>query len=102
MALLNRQQSPKNTMESSKNALCSTEWGGAAYDRGNRTIDHIFGISQVTNSMARGGALSFYHFIQADHRALYIDFDARRLLVDHKKMTIHQDTDPSYPQIQRN
>ena len=64
------------------------------YDSGNRTINQIFDSSHVGNSMTRGDALPFYHLIQADHRTLYIDFDARHFLVDHKKMALHQDTDP--------
>jgi hypothetical protein len=46
------------------------------YDRGTKTIDHMFGSLQVRNSMTRGGYLPFYHFIQAYHRGMYIDFDA--------------------------
>ena len=46
------------------------------YDSGNRTINQIFDSSHVGNSMTRGGYLPFYHFIQAYHRGMYIDFDA--------------------------
>lgn len=59
--------------------LHPTKSAPVMYDNGNRTIDHIFGSSQVKNLITRGAALPFYHFIQADHRALYIDFVARCL-----------------------
>jgi Reverse transcriptase (RNA-dependent DNA polymerase) len=51
----------------------------ATYARGSKTIDYILGSKHCRNAVEAGGFLPFYDLIQADHRALYMDFDASKL-----------------------
>jgi len=51
------------------------------FNRGSKTIDYILGSKQCADAVVQAGVLPFYHRrIQADHRALYVDFDTTVLL----------------------
>ena len=45
-----------------------------------RRIDYIFGCNKVMAAMTRQGTLAYHEGPQSDHRALYVDLDAYRLL----------------------
>ena len=50
------------------------------YNRGTKSIDYILGTSHFNEAVERCGILPFYHHIQAEHRAIYIDFHANKLV----------------------
>jgi hypothetical protein len=49
----------------------------------DRRIDYIFGCSKVVATVTRQGTLAYHEGPQSDHRALYVDLDARQLLDHH-------------------
>ena len=48
-----------------------------------RRIDYIFGCHKVLTTVTRQGTLAYHEGPQSDHRALYVDIDARQLLEHH-------------------
>ena len=49
------------------------------FDRGSKTINYTLGSQRCKEAIPRAGVIPFYHRIQADHRAIYVDFDGERL-----------------------
>jgi hypothetical protein len=49
----------------------------------DRRIDYMFGCYKVAATVTRQGALAYHEGPQSDHRALYVDIDARQLLEHH-------------------
>ena len=58
------------------------------FDRGSKTIDYILGSQRCKETILRAGALPFYHQIQADHRAIYADFDGEQLFVGNQSSIV--------------
>lgn len=52
------------------------------YYRGSRKIDYIFTSSNLVPYITRCGILPFYHYIQTDHRGMFIDIS--NILIDNK------------------
>jgi len=50
------------------------------YNRGTKTIDYILGTSHGNEAVERCRILPFNPHIQADHRSIYIDFHANKLV----------------------
>ena len=50
-----------------------------------RRIDYIFGCNKVMAATTRQGTLAYHEGPQSDHRALYVDLDAYRLLAHHAR-----------------
>jgi hypothetical protein len=48
-----------------------------------RRIDYMFGCHKVIATVTRQGTLAYHEGPQSDHRALYVDLDARQLLEHH-------------------
>ena len=50
------------------------------YNRGTKTKDYILGTSNCNEAVERCRILPFNHHMQADHRSIYIDFHANKLV----------------------
>ena len=48
-----------------------------------RRIDYMLGCPKILDSMTRHGTLAYHEGPQSDHRALYVDLDAHKLLAHH-------------------
>ena len=48
-----------------------------------RRIDYVLGCPKIIASLTRQGTLAYHEGPQSDHRALYVDLDAHKLLAHH-------------------